>query len=54
LLATDWLLRIDPTTLSTWQRWLTCLGGAAGPEGSTPLDWRIPFWIEHGEPRPGS
>jgi hypothetical protein len=44
IIVTDLVQKFDPTTLHGWRGVLMSLGGIVGPDGSTPLDWRLSFW----------
>lgn len=43
LFVGDLVQKHDPEAFATWQRWLMELDGLAGPDGSTPREWRATF-----------
>jgi len=43
-LACDLIQRFDPRELSGLPGWILRLWGLAGPDGSTPREWRASFW----------
>jgi hypothetical protein len=44
VIVTDLVQRFEPASLHGWRGALMRLDGLAGPDGSTPREWRLSFW----------
>jgi hypothetical protein len=42
-LVGDLIQKHDPDAMKAWQRWVMKADGLAGPDGSTPREWRLTF-----------